>query len=185
MARDSRPRRLRLSPACCFRRRRLPKVASSPESPAVPAPEVTFTKDIAPILQRRCQRCHHADGGAPMALTTFDEVRPYAKSMKTRTAMGRQRGVMPPWFVEKNIGIQNFKNDPSLSDDEVATIAKWADSGAPRGNPADMPAPRAFDDDGLGDRRARSRHPVGPEVVTVPAIAPTSGANRSASCRPG
>ena len=46
---------------------------------------------------------------------------------------------MPPWYVEKNIGIQQFQNDPSLSDDEIATIAKWADSGAPRGNPADMP----------------------------------------------
>ena len=47
---------------------------------------------------------------------------------------------MPPWFVEKNIGIQQYKGDPSLSDEEIAKIAKWADSGAPRGNPADMPA---------------------------------------------
>ena len=49
---------------------------------------------------------------------------------------------MPPWYMEKNIGIQKYKDDPSLSDEEVATIAKWADSGAPRGNPADMPPAR-------------------------------------------
>ena len=53
---------------------------------------------------------------------------------------------MPPWYIEKNIGIQHYKNDPSLSDEEIAKIAKWADSGAPRGNPADMPAPRVFQD---------------------------------------
>ena len=52
---------------------------------------------------------------------------------------------MPPWFVEKNIGIQGFKHDPSLSDAEIAMIAKWVDSGAPRGNPADMPKPLDFD----------------------------------------
>ena len=51
---------------------------------------------------------------------------------------------MPPWYVEKNIGIQKFKDDPSLSDEEIAKIAKWADSGAPRGNPADMPPPLRF-----------------------------------------
>ena len=53
---------------------------------------------------------------------------------------------MPPWYMEKNIGIQSFKNDPSLSDEEIAKIAKWADSGAPRGNPADMPPPRKWED---------------------------------------
>ena len=52
---------------------------------------------------------------------------------------------MPPLFVEKNIGIQRFKHDPSLSDAEIAMIAKWVDGGAPRGNPADMPKPLEFD----------------------------------------
>ena len=50
---------------------------------------MTFTKDIAPILQRSCQECHHPDGGAPMSLVTYDEVRPWARAMKTRTASGR------------------------------------------------------------------------------------------------
>src|SRR3954471_10394450 len=92
--------------------------------------DVTFTHDIAPILQRSCQECHHADGVAPMSLMTYEEVRPWAKASKARSAIRSQRGAMPPFFVEKNIGIQKFKHDPSLTDEEIATIAKWADSGA-------------------------------------------------------
>ncbi len=109
-------------------------------------PEVTFTKHIAPILQRSCENCHRPDGVAPMSLRTYEEVRPWARAIKQRTGIGPQAGVMPPWYVEKNIGIQHFKNDPSLSADEIAMIAKWADSGAPRGNPADMPPPRVWSD---------------------------------------
>ena len=112
-----------------------------------PAPEdVTFTKDIAPILVRSCQNCHRPDGVAPMSLTTYEEVRPWARAIKARTAVGPRAGVMPPWYIEKNIGIQHFKNDPSLSDHEVAAIARWADAGAPRGNSADMPPLRTWDD---------------------------------------
>jgi hypothetical protein len=110
------------------------------------APDVTFTKDIAPILQRSCQNCHRPDGVAPMALTTYEEVRPWARAMKQRTGLGPRAGVMPPWYIEKNIGIQKYKDDPSLSEEEIAMIAKWADTGAPRGNPADMPPARVFED---------------------------------------
>src|SRR5438874_1760974 len=60
---------------------------------------VTFSKDIAPILQRSCQECHHADGVAPMSLITYEDVRPYARAIKTRTSLRWQRGAMPPWFV--------------------------------------------------------------------------------------
>jgi hypothetical protein len=109
-------------------------------------PEITFTKDIAPILQRSCQNCHRPGQVAPMSLLTYEEARPWARSMKARTAIRDKAGAMPPWYIEKNIGIQHYKNDPSLSDDEVAKIAKWADSGAPRGNPADMPPPRVWPD---------------------------------------
>jgi mono/diheme cytochrome c family protein len=106
---------------------------------------VTFTKDIAPILQRSCQNCHRPDGVAPMSLVTYEDVRPYARAIKQRTSIGPHRGVMPPWYIEKNVGIQQYKNDPSLSDAEIAMIGRWADNGAPRGNPADMPPPRKFD----------------------------------------
>src|SRR5437667_1337711 len=112
---------------------------------AVPA-EVTFTKHIAPILQRSCENCHRPDGVAPMPLVTYENVRPWARAMKLRTGVGPKAGVMPPWYVEKNIGIQQFHNDPSLSEEEISAIAKWADSGAPRGNLADMPPPRQWAD---------------------------------------
>jgi mono/diheme cytochrome c family protein len=113
---------------------------------AASAPQVTFTKDIAPILQRSCQNCHRQDGVAPMSLVTYEEVRPWARAIRQRTGIGPHAGVMPPWYMEKNIGIQGFKDDPSLSDEEIAAIARWADGGAPRGNPADMPPPKVFDD---------------------------------------
>src|SRR6185369_14091637 len=146
-------------------------VGTVAQSPAPASGDVTFTRDIAPILQRSCQECHHADGGAPMPLTTDEEARPWARSMKARTALRSLRGAMPPFFVEKNIGIQKFKHDPSLSEEEIARIAKWADSGAPRGNPADMPAPRHFDTTdkwtiGEPDLVLRSKD------VTVPAVGP-------------
>ena len=114
-------------------------------APAVPA-EVTFTKHVAPILQRSCENCHRPDGVAPMSLVSYEDVRPWARAIKQRTGIGPKAGVMPPWYVEKNIGIQQFHNDPSLSDDDIATLAKWADSGAPRGNPADMPPPKIYAD---------------------------------------
>src|SRR5438128_407314 len=114
--------------------------------PAGVSAEVTFTKDIAPILQRSCQNCHRPDGVAPMSLITYEDVRPWARAIKQRTSVGARAGVMPPWYVEKNIGIQHYKDDPSLSDEEIARIAKWADGGAPQGNPSDMPPPRQFQD---------------------------------------
>jgi hypothetical protein len=105
-------------------------------------PPVTFTKDIAPILQRSCQNCHRAESMAPMSLMTYQEARPWAKSIKQKVVQRE----MPPWFVDKNVGIRKFKDDPSLSDKEIATITAWVDAGAPEGNPADMPPPRKFED---------------------------------------
>ena len=110
------------------------------------APEPTFTKDIAPILQRSCQKCHRPNSLAPMSLISYEDVRPWARSIKFRTGLRNKMGVMPPWYIEQDIGIQRFKDDWSLSDHEIATIAAWADTGAPRGNPADMPTPPPFID---------------------------------------
>ncbi len=115
-------------------------------APAGGPADVTFTRDIAPIVQRSCENCHRSGGVAPMSLSTYEDARPWARAMKRRTSIGPKAGVMPPWYVEKNIGIQKFHNDPSLSDDEVATIAKWADTGALRGDPADMPPPKQYPD---------------------------------------
>ena len=100
----------------------------------------TFTKDIAPILQRSCESCHRPGGGAPMSLITYQEVRPWARSIKQRTMLRE----MPPWFIDKNIGIQRFKDDPSLTEEETAVIGQWVDDGASQGNPADLPPPREW-----------------------------------------
>ena len=122
---------------------------------ALPAPaaaqaaaegEVTFSRHVAPILQRSCQKCHRPGSLAPMSLIDYDEVRPWARAIKYRTGLRDQPGVMPPWYIEKDIGIQRFKDDPSLSDAEIALIAAWADNGAPEGDPADLPPPVAFID---------------------------------------
>ena len=119
------------------------RAAVTAASPQVPA-DVTFTKDIAPILQRSCQGCHRPAGVAPMSLITYADVRPWARAIKQRTGIGPHASVMPPWYIEKNIGIQHYKDDPSLSDLELAKIAKWADNGAPQGDPADLPPPKTF-----------------------------------------
>ena len=81
---------------------------------------VTFTKDIAPILQAKCEDCHRQGGMAPMALVSYQEVRPWAKSVKSRV-LAR---TMPPWFLDKTVGIQHFSNDASLSDEQIATIVE-------------------------------------------------------------
>jgi hypothetical protein len=124
-----------------------PNEPASTRLTAVPS-EVTFTKHIAPILQRSCQNCHRPDGVAPMSLITYEETRPWARAIKNRTGLGPRAGVMPPWYIEKNIGIQHYKDDVSLSEVEVATVAKWADTGATRGRPEDMPPALAFDSTG-------------------------------------
>ena len=95
---------------------------------------VTFTREIAPILQRSCQSCHRPNSVAPMSLITYEDVRPWARSIKNRTGLRDRMGVMPPWFIEKDVGIQDYKDDISLSDAEIGAIAAWVDSGAPRGN---------------------------------------------------
>ena len=120
--------------------------AAIPSAPAAAQNEVTFSKDIAPILQRSCQNCHRPDALAPMSLIDYDEVRPWARAIKNRTGLRDKPGVMPPWFIEKDIGIQRFKDDPSLSDHEIALIAEWVDNGAPEGDPEDLPPPKAFID---------------------------------------
>ena len=108
--------------------------------------EVTFHKDIEPILQRSCQNCHRIDGAGPMPLVTYEQVAPFAGLIEYKTGLRDRAGAMPPWYVEKNIGSQEFKDDPSLSDAEIAAVSAWARSGAPQGDPALAPEPLVFDD---------------------------------------
>jgi hypothetical protein len=104
---------------------------------------VTFTRDIVPIFQEKCQDCHRKDSMAPMSLVTYEETRPWARSIKERVVTHQ----MPPWHLDKTVGIQHFQNDRSLSDEQVETIARWVDAGAPQGDPKDMPASKQFPDD--------------------------------------
>ena len=106
-----------------------------------------------------------------MPLITYEQVRPWARAIKTRTGLGPRAGVMPPWFVEKDLGIQKFKNDISPTEAELARIAEWVDSGAPQGDPAHLPKPLDFDTSNkwtIGEPDLVLR---GPDV-TVPAIGP-------------
>ncbi len=107
---------------------------------------VTYSRDIVPILQRSCQSCHRPGGVAPMSFTSYEETRPWAAVIRYKTAIRDRMGAMPPFFLEKDIGIQRFKYDPSLSDAELAMIQAWADNGAPEGNPADLPPALVFDE---------------------------------------
>src|SRR2546425_6854215 len=109
---------------------------------SAPERQVTFTKDVAPILQRSCQTCHRPDSIAPMSLLTYEEARPWAKAIKENVVLRN----IPPWHIDPNVGIHEFSNSVALSDREIATIAKWVDSGAPKGNPDDIPPPRKFPD---------------------------------------
>lgn len=100
---------------------------------------VTFARDVAPILQANCQTCHRPGDIAPMSLLNYQDARPWAKSIKAAVSSR----TMPPWFADPHYG--RFANDTSLSDQEIATIVRWVDQGAPEGNPTDMPAPKQFD----------------------------------------
>ena len=99
---------------------------------------VTFTKDVAPILQKNCQTCHRPGEAAPFPLLTYEQARPWAASMKR---VVRQK-MMPPWFADPNFG--HFSNDRSLTEKEISTIVAWANGGAPQGDPKDMPAQPNF-----------------------------------------
>jgi hypothetical protein len=107
---------------------------------AFAADTVTFAKDVAPILQEKCQECHRAGSMAPMSLITYEEARPWAKAIRERV-ITRQ---MPPWHIDPTVGVQKFKNDMSLSQAQIDTIVRWVDEGAPLGDRKDMPAPRQW-----------------------------------------
>ena len=100
----------------------------------------TYSKDIAPILQEKCASCHNHEGIGPMPLQNYKQVKPFAALIHDRTS----KRIMPPWHIDTGIGIQSFKNDASLSDDQINIIEDWFLAGAPEGNQADLPAPVEF-----------------------------------------
>src|SRR5262249_11194744 len=96
----------------------------------------TFAKNVAPILQEKCQACHREGQMAPMSLLTYEQVRPWARGIKKKV----ESRDMPPWHLDKTVGIKKFVNDISLSDAQIDTIVRWVDGGAPMGDPKDLPA---------------------------------------------
>lgn len=100
--------------------------------------QVTFHKDVLPVLQRNCQSCHRPGEAAPMSFLTYKETRPWAKAIKAAVAVKK----MPPWFADPNHG--KFQNERRLSDSELQTLVAWADSGAPEGKASDAPPPVRF-----------------------------------------
>lgn len=100
----------------------------------------TFSKDVAPIFYARCVECHRPTMFAPMSLMTYDEARPWARAIRQRVT----NRSMPPWNADRAHG--TFKNDPSLTESQIATIKAWADGGAPKGNDKDLPPKPTFVD---------------------------------------
>ena len=137
------------------------------QAPAAP----TFSKDVAPIFQEKCQACHRPDSIAPMSLVTFEQSRPWAKSIRERVISRN----MPPWHIDKTVGIQHFANDRSLSDKEIDTIVRWVDGGAPQGDLRDMPKPKVWPDDSVWNFAQVFGGPpdmiVKTPLYTVPAVA--------------
>ena len=118
--------------------------------------DVTFSRDVAPILQRSCQTCHRPGQMGPMSLMSYEQVRPWAPVIRSKVV----ERVMPPWHLDKTVGIQKFENDVSLTDAEIDTIVSWVDAGAPPGNPDNLPEPVAWpDDDGWSMAERYGREP--------------------------
>ena len=103
-----------------------------------PAGVPTFSKDVAPILYKNCAGCHRPGEIGPMPLLTYKDARPWAKSIRDEVG----DGAMPPWHADARHG--KFANDRSLSAAEKDTILKWANGGAPEGDPSDLPALPTF-----------------------------------------
>jgi len=103
---------------------------------------VTYSGRISRIFQESCQGCHQPGAIAPMSFMTYDEIRPWAPIIREKVLIQE----MPPYHYDVDVGIQRLRRDMRLTADEISTIVAWVDSGAPLGNPADMPAPKAWPD---------------------------------------
>lgn len=136
------PRRGMFKPRCTVLLALLVYVAAAPvlgqQDDAVP----TFSEHVARILYENCVECHRPGSIAPMSLIGYEAVRPWAPVIRDRVANRK----MPPYFIDKTVGIDQFQDDRSLTDAEIATIVRWVDGGAPLGDPAGVPAPPVFAD---------------------------------------
>ena len=128
----------------------------------------TFATDVARIFQAKCQVCHQPNSIAPMSLLSYQDARPWARAFKQKVAARE----MPPWHVDRNVGIREFKNDRSLTDAQIETIVAWVDGGAPLGDRANLPAPIDWPDPNrwqLTDRFGEPDLIVRSDAFSVPA----------------
>ncbi|MBT5875425.1 MAG: cytochrome c [Candidatus Latescibacteria bacterium] len=147
-------------------------LAFTHDVPTVLAQTVTYSRHVAPIFQEKCESCHREGAMGPMSLVGYDEVRPWARAINRVVLSGE----MPPWHIDKSVGIQDFSNDRSMTDTQIETVLRWVAEGAPRGNPEDMPAPRTWS---KGDVWLFAESLGPPDlVITSPVYTmPTSGAD--------
>jgi mono/diheme cytochrome c family protein len=131
----------------------------------------TFARDVAPIFQEKCQTCHRPGQMGPMPLTNYQEVRPWVRSIRAKVA-NRE---MPPWHIDKTVGVQGFLNDISLTDQQIGTIVGWVDAGAPQGDPKDLPAPKAWPDDLAWRLEEMFKRPPDLTVKSTPWTQPAEG----------
>lgn len=130
--------------------------------------EITYAKHVAPIIQENCQLCHQPNSIAPISLLTYEDARRYSRRIKRKV----EDRVMPPWHINRTVGIQEFKNDRGLTDEEVQTIVSWIDNDMPFGDEADLPAPMEFPDPSQWQMAAEFGEPdliVKSEPYTLPA----------------
>jgi hypothetical protein len=113
-----------------------PQAGSRPDAARIP----TFSKDVAPILYKNCTGCHRPGEIGPMSLLTYADARPHAKAIRDEVG----DGYMPPWHADPRYG--KFANDRSLTDKDRETLLRWANNGAPEGNPADLPPAPGYQD---------------------------------------
>ena len=139
----------------------LATLVSGASSTASAQGDVTFTKDVAPIIFENCVSCHRPGQTAPMPLRSYAEVRPWARGIKEQV----ESGAMPPWFADARHGF--FKNDMRLVQDEIDTITRWVDAGAPQGAPSDLPELPTFSE---GWQLGEPDLIVTLNEVTVPAV---------------
>ena len=139
----------------------LATLVSGASSTASAQGDVTFTKDVAPIIFENCVSCHRPGQTAPMPLRSYAEVRPWARGIKEQV----ESGAMPPWFADARHGF--FKNDMRLVQDEIDTITRWVDAGAPQGDPSDLPELPTFSE---GWQLGEPDLIVTLNEVTVPAV---------------
>jgi hypothetical protein len=138
---SARTRRLVVIAALCSSAA-IASVSASRGQSAAGARKPTFSKDVAPIFQEKCQVCHQPNSIAPMPLLNYADAKKFASAIKSKV----EARVMPPWHIDRNIGVRAFKNDRGLTDAEVGTIVSWVDGGAVEGDRADLPAPKTFPD---------------------------------------